>query len=330
MSTDTQEGKPSYLKDAITALVVTAILAAALAVSSIVLQPKSNKSVYGLRDASMSGISAEPDDSIDMLFIGDSLVLNACLPLEMWHDYGYASFDLTTLAQKLPDTKTMLQLGTKSQHPKVIVFEVEPIFAKCTFDHALMNEVERVFPVLRYHSYWRLFRLSELTTPPAVERSVSRGALRTHRSQSVDPEILKAYMAPSDEVAEINSFSSWYFARMLDYCRSKGATPVLVSIPCPNSWDMARHNAVTAWAAEQGVDYYDLNLKCDEIGIDWKFDSKDGGEHLNVRGAKKLSRYLGKLLDEQYDLPDHRGDEAYALWNEDYESLYVDSDQNVH
>ena len=36
--------------------------------------------------------------------------------------------------------------------------------------------------------------------------------------------------------------------------------------------------------------------------------------HLNVRGAEKVSTYLAEYLAAHYELPDHRGDEAYASW----------------
>ena len=79
---------------------------------------------------------------------------------------------------------------------------------------------------------------------------------------------------------------------------------------------MEHHNALELWAAEHDVAYLDLNLQSDAIGIDWSTDSKDGGDHLNASGAEKFSRYMSVILDEEYDLPDHRGDPAYETWNQ--------------
>jgi hypothetical protein len=40
---------------------------------------------------------------------------------------------------------------------------------------------------------------------------------------------------------------------------------------------------------------------------------------LNGPGAKKVSVYLAKYFTEQFHLEDHRDDETYAIWHEDYE-----------
>ena len=314
-----QESTQSVARGVLTAFVVAFALVALLAATSLFFRPKSNITEYGLFDAASTGVLAEPDDSLDVLFIGDSLILNSCMPLDMWHEYGCSSYVLSTLAQKLPETNSMLRLGTRRQHPRVIVFEVQPLFAKASFDDVYSMELQRIFPVLRYHSRWRSATTADFTlTVSETDRFLHRGARVEPDIVAVDPEVASTYMTPSEAVAPIESFNSWYFARMLDYCRSIGATPMLISVPCPNNWDMERHNAVAAWAKEHGIEYRDFNLETDEIGIDWQTDSKDGGDHLNHNGAAKFSSYFAGILCTKYDLPDHRDDESYARWDKDY------------
>ena len=46
-------------------------------------------------------------------------------------------------------------------------------------------------------------------------------------------------------------------------------------------------------------------------------DTYDGGLHLNLFGAEKLSEYFGKILVEEYGVFDHRGEEIYdTIWEE--------------
>ena len=59
----------------------------------------------------------------------------------------------------------------------------------------------------------------------------------------------------------------------------------------------------------------DLNLKLEELGIDWKKDSLDGGDHLNLSGAKKATAYLGQYLKDACGLEDRRGQDAYDEWD---------------
>ena len=58
----------------------------------------------------------------------------------------------------------------------------------------------------------------------------------------------------------------------------------------------------------------------DEIGLNWLKDTRDKGTHLNVYGAKKVSKNIGKYLVDKYSLKDLRDDkELSELWEKDYE-----------
>ena len=46
-------------------------------------------------------------------------------------------------------------------------------------------------------------------------------------------------------------------------------------------------------------------------------DSRDGGNHLNYSGAKKISVWLGDYLAKDYQLEDHRKDRRYQRWQQD-------------
>ena len=61
-----------------------------------------------------------------------------------------------------------------------------------------------------------------------------------------------------------------------------------------------------------------MDLKRKEIGFSWKTDSRDGGNHLNCYGAKKVSLYVGQYIKDHVQLEDKRQNPAYADWNDDY------------
>ena len=94
----------------------------------------------------------------------------------------------------------------------------------------------------------------------------------------------------------------------------------MYSAPYKLAWNMNRHNGIAKIAKEIGVEYVDLNLE-DSIGIDWKKDTRDGGEHLNYTGASKATKYLSKYLYDTNLLPDHRQDSNYSDWNKLYEKF---------
>ena len=69
-------------------------------------------------------------------------------------------------------------------------------------------------------------------------------------------------------------------------------------------------------AEECGVDYLDANYDREAIQFDWYNDTFDGGDHLNLFGARKMTKYLGDYMKQECDLTDHRDDPKYRSWHE--------------
>lgn len=63
-----------------------------------------------------------------------------------------------------------------------------------------------------------------------------------------------------------------------------------------------------------------INLNCEEdaVEIDWNQDTSDAGDHLNLRGAQKVTTAVGALLAQRYGLASHAGDRAYTAWDDAY------------
>lgn len=112
--------------------------------------------------------------------------------------------------------------------------------------------------------------------------------------------------------------------KIKELVEANGGTLLLVSVPSPDNWTYAKHNAIEKISEEYDLEFLDMNLMQDELNIDWKTETKDGGNHLNFLGAKKVSSYLAKYLSEKYNLPDHREDPAYDNWEEDIKESGMD------
>ena len=170
--------------------------------------------------------------------------------------------------------------------------------------------------MFEYHDRWKSITANDLTSPVQYTWKDSLKGFRY--SFKIKKADASSWMAESSRVASIPGINKTIISLMVDYCREHGATPVFMSVPSTKNWNSERHNAVEGLAQELGVDYVDLNKGDAKVDIDWSADSRDAGDHLNYVGASKVSKVVGKLLDERYDLPDHRTESEYNSWNEAY------------
>ena len=101
-------------------------------------------------------------------------------------------------------------------------------------------------------------------------------------------------------------------------CEEEGITLILVKAPSLRPyWYDEWEEQVEEYAAKYDLPYYNFLETADEYGLDMNTDTYDGGLHLNVYGAEKLSSYFGKILSEKYAVPDRRGDaDCAAVWEE--------------
>ena len=106
--------------------------------------------------------------------------------------------------------------------------------------------------------------------------------------------------------------------RILQLCRENGAQLLLVELPTVTSWNAARHRGVAEFAAARELEFLDLNLRYDQMGLDGAVAFRDAGNHLNVIGATAVTAYLGRYIARRYRLPDLRGNSRYANRQEEW------------
>lgn len=168
----------------------------------------------------------------------------------------------------------------------------------------------RYIPIFQGHDIWKSI-LSEKQYPAENYKGFA------FRCETV-PYEQGEYMQKNDQKEEISKIVSFYLEKIRKLCEKNGTKLLLVSTPSPINCNYARHNSIEAYAREKGLDFVDLNLKTEEIGINWKTDSLDNGDHLNYSGADKVTRYLGNYLTQNYTFPDHRGKKTYRTWDKEY------------
>ena len=126
----------------------------------------------------------------------------------------------------------------------------------------------------------------------------------------------------------IRKFNRMRLDDFREVCAENDMQILFIEIPTLTSWSEAKSKAITKYTDKYGINYIDLNQHIEEMGLDWDTDSRDNGDHLNYYGAKKTTEYLCKYIMENYELPNHKGDEKYQSWDDYYQEYleYVEKE----
>ena len=79
-----------------------------LLISSKIFAPKNNAKESGIDDPNANGILSETEQTIDVLFLGDSECYSAFIPMQLWKKYGITSYNCGTAMQHLYYTEEFL------------------------------------------------------------------------------------------------------------------------------------------------------------------------------------------------------------------------------
>ena len=274
--------------------------------------PKDNTAAAGQLETDPTAILSQPENSIDLLFLGDSEAYSGFVPLQLWQDRGIASFVCASVDQKPYETVTFLETALQNQRPQVVVLETNVLYRVYSTKDRIEPTAQALLPLLRYHDRWKHLSLRDLSVPSYTGAYPDRGY---HLLTGAEPRLdLTGYMAPMDEREPLSEANRASLETLCRLCREQGAELILYSIPSPQNWTMRRHNTMEDLARELGLTYLDGNLL--PLNIDWNTDTYDSGDHLNYYGAVKATAHLGTWLAENRALPDHRADPTYSDWDQ--------------
>ena len=109
-----------YLKRILHAVLFFAGLYCLLLLSSQFFLPKNNTEEAGMEDLTANGFLAEKENSIDVLFLGDSEVHRSVIPMQIWKETGITSYDCSSDRQVLSYSFSLLKRAVDRQKPKIV------------------------------------------------------------------------------------------------------------------------------------------------------------------------------------------------------------------
>ena len=251
------------------------------------------------RNGTIPKVLSEPDNSIDLLVIGDSESYTSIDTRFLKNKYGIRAYDAGQAAATVSQSYEILENSLKRQRPVVVLYETNSLYRKQpdpkSASAVITDTLYDIFPLLKYHSSWK---------SPFIQKheQVYRGFRIDKR---VKPYLGGNYLGKDDipyKNKKIGQLNVEYLRKMKALSESKGARFIMYSAPSPKNYDHRKHKNLTKLAKREKIPYIDMNLYDRDMKMDWKSDTRDQGDHLNVYGARKATRFLGEYLVNKFPL----------------------------
>ena len=282
------------------------------------------KGLISNRDLIIAQRDTEEPDQIDVLCVGNSLGFCSINPMDLYKDTGITSYVASTAMQMPVETYYVIRKALERQPVKVILWEANNLTKGGTdlisgTSSLLAEEIKYRHPFLRYHNAW-CNKVNSFTPRPNFKGYVINEVAQPYTGG-------KYYERDNMNVEEVSGDGGLYFDKIKKLCDEKHIKLVLYSNPSPVCYNPEVHNGIAKFAKENGVDYLDGDAVVEQIGIDWSTDTYDKGDHLNLKGAEKMTDYVARYLVREHDLKDHRNDPAYRSWDELYLAYEKEADR---
>lgn len=289
-----------------------------------------------------------PKDSVDLLFVGSSHAIVNFNVGKLYDDYGITSFVFGGAMQPMWNSYYALKEALKTQKPKLIVLEG---YSVCFTGNYAIDQ----YLIKNYNGYKpskNKMDILKVSAPEEKQKEIflEYPAYHTRYTNLDRGDFLKnvgdiyyddwkgeaypdvtARLAHMDistvsEIQKLPPKIEEYYRKTIELAKEKDIDIIVFVAPYAgvNVDDAMRYNAAEMIAREYEVPFINCNLKLDEIGIDYQTDGMDYS-HLNYKGSEKVTKYLGDHVLNDYNLPDHRGDDRYATWQRhaDYVREYL-------
>lgn len=282
---------------------------------------------------------AAEEKEIDVMFFGNSHMINGIYPMELWNEYGMISYNCAGHGNRIPTTYWVLRNVLDNYEPKLVAIDIFLVeynekmvperkgidqlhisfdwlglsrnklgMVNYLFDD-IGTKMEFLFPISIYHDRWSTLSQSDFE----VDYSVNMGA--EYRVNCAMPN--EFHLIDRNEREDSDSLGKEYLCKMIEECQSRGVEVLLINIPYPADENLQRWaNSVDLLAEQYGVNY--LNLPYEDTGVDFFSDMYDSGSHLNPSGARKITSFIGQYIMEHYEIPNRSQNMAYADWNDTY------------
>lgn len=307
-------------------------------------------------------------DQVDVLFLGSSHVLNGINPLQLYLEHGITSYNMGKPGGMMTESYWMLMNALDYCTPKCVVVDLWALdrdykYLDIMNGHEGKDEIRNSVSLLHTNmDIWPLSRtkimaVRDLISSPEIRKEFLWDFTLYHERWSnlnagdflaisggmggnfllgaeqraelyLNPQILQA--EDTMQILPGKSVCEDYLDKILAVCNERDIKVVLTFLPMAVSYNQDRQavNTVAQMAFEREIPFLNMLPQETQTIIDYYTDMSDA-THLNINGMRKVTSYIGSVLEETCGLPNHREDEAYAAWEEKAKKWQMDEIQRM-
>lgn len=268
-----------------------------------------------------------PEDSVEVIGYGSSHMWRGVNPKQLYSSYGIGFYNYGCNWQNINTTLLFIEDSIKTQKPKVAVIETYLVgdykenqnidgeiyyttaieksqdkkdYLKMCFGDDKERYLSYYMPLCAFHDNW-----TEINNVSFIPKSDwEYGFDKTMGFVQLDNEFPIQIMDKAQmEQRELDDTSMAILDEIVKVCKDNGIQIVFLTIASQEEYNYS--DAMAEYAASNNIPLIDTYVSRDEIALDGATDYSDEG-HLNVKGANKMSEYLGAYLSANYDLVDFR------------------------
>ena len=327
-----------------------------IALVNYVITPKKYLEDLWPTTATYKGFYKMDKDSVDVLFIGSSHAAAAFNPQVIYDKYGITSYNLACEQQNLVVSYYWLKEALNYQKPSAVVLDTfmlytfEPsevlntseAFTRMAMDSMRWSKVKweaihdicrldpaqsvnsYIFQNVRFHNRWMDLNENDFKFLSLENHYELKGfsALSQRGEAGSDHEPI--LVTNPESYAEPEELMMNYLDKIVALCDENEIDLILTKAPS-SSWDEYRHNTVQQYANENNLEFCDFNeyIAYEGSKFNWNKDMNDGW-HTNIWGARKLSKYMAKILQDDYAVAGGHYDAQWADTEDYYQSILAD------
>ncbi len=304
----------------------------------------------------MQDMYKQEENTIDVLYVGDSNVYAGISPMEIYNLRGITGFSASTPAQDVIGSYYVIKEFFKKQKPKVVMLDTGEFFTKIEnitelskrseidfmkfgknkldvindndFEFSNYEKLTYIFPILKFHTRYK--RLTEFDIRKIIQKSEMSykgylydcGVKKYEKKRKESKNAKEENIEPKTQNLEIPEYINKKIEFLKEFCIQNESELVLIYMPTTDELLNKKNEILEQFAKEKEIKYINFNLNTTNP-IDWATDTQDAGAHLNIYGSEKVASYIVKFLDENFEIKNKKEDERYKTWNEELEGYLL-------